>query len=311
MHNVNNVLDQHNIGVSPHLKTHVGVLNYSPPSPASSLSSESLDGDINSPGPCSPASAAARLHGSNDGDDHFCTPKKSLADSGVLGRIRVKLGTPGVLCEMHALSTEQRANVDTAKLFKNRFLLSTSVHKLPLSHAAKTPASYRHLVGLTTSTLKCTDVFTNAEYGCKVINEPFPKVQRAYYDIKCAGELARSSLYGHTLIRDVHEIVPADKSRSYLVIAPPKAEEGAEGVFEDLHTYMRQCRRLCDKEAKALFHQIAETVLLCHKNGIILRDLKLKRFFFIDQARLPIAAPNKIADCSANRSHAFAITLNG
>uniref|UniRef100_A0A0A1WKW5 Tribbles homolog 2 n=1 Tax=Zeugodacus cucurbitae TaxID=28588 RepID=A0A0A1WKW5_ZEUCU len=264
--------------------SHHKVLNYSPPpSPASSLSSESLDVVIT---PRTPATRS-RLNG-HDSDEHFCTPKKSLADSGVLERIREKLGTPGSLCEMHALRPEQSREEETVKVVKNRFLISTQMCYLSPAIAARTPASYRHLIDLKSSSLKCTDVFTETEYVCKVINEPHDKVQRAYFDIKTAGDLARSSLYGHVLIRDIHEIVPMDANRSYLIIAPPKAQEGAEGVYEDLHTYIRNKRRLSEKETKALFHQIAETVRLCHQKGIILRDLKLKRFFFIDEARTKI-----------------------
>lgn len=265
-------------------ESHLNVINYSPPSPASSLSSESMDVVIAPNSPCSPATTP-RLHRGHDSYEHFCTPKKSLADSRVLERIREKLGTPSSLCEMHALRPEQSREEETVKVVKNRFLISTQLCYLSPAVAARTPASYRHLIDLKASSLRCTDVFTETEYICKIINEPHDKVQRAYYDIKTAGEIARSSLYGHTLIRDIHEIVPLDANRSYLIIPPPKAHEGAEGVYEDLHTYVRNKRRLHEKEAKALFHQIAETVRLCHQKGVILRDLKLKRFFFIDEAR--------------------------
>ncbi|XP_018799933.1 PREDICTED: CBL-interacting protein kinase 17 [Bactrocera latifrons] len=273
-------------------ENHLNVINYAPPSPASSLSSESMDVVISPNSPCSPATTPRLHRGGHDSSsssyEHFCTPKKSLADSRVLERIREKLGTPSTLCEMHALRPEQSREEEAVKVVKNRFLISTQLCYLSPAVAARTPASYRHLIDLKASSLRCTDVFTETEYICKIINEPHDKVQRAYYDIKTAGEVARSSLYGHTLIRDIHEIVPLDANRSYLIIPPPKAQEGAEGVYEDLHTYVRNKRRLHENEAKALFHQIAETVRLCHQKGVILRDLKLKRFFFIDEARTKI-----------------------
>ncbi|XP_017468592.1 PREDICTED: CBL-interacting protein kinase 9 [Rhagoletis zephyria] len=291
MDTISSVRTQHpSVPTTPSSESHIKMINFAPPSPASSMSSESQDVVITATtGPCSPTTpSTTRLLHNHDSEDHFCTPKKSLADSGVLERIREKLGTPGAACEIHALRLEQGGEEETVKVIKNRFLISTQVCHISPAVAAKTPASYRHLIDLTASSLKCTDVFTDEEFICKIINEPYGKVQRAYYEIKGAGEVARSSIFGHTLIRDIHDIVPMDKQRTYLIIAPPKTDEGAEGVYEDLHTYIRNKRRLCEKEARALFHQIAETVRLCHRKGIILRDLKLKRFFFIDEARTKI-----------------------
>ncbi|XP_067647102.1 tribbles [Eurosta solidaginis] len=271
--------------------SHIKMLNYSPASPASSISSESMDITLTPSSTCYPASATtSRLLSSQESDEHFCTPKKSLADSGVLERIRGKLGTPGSFCgDMPTLRPEQcGGEEESVKMLKNRFLISTQVYPIPPEVAAKTPSSYRHLIDRNASNLRCTDVFTEKEYICKIINEPFDKVQRAYFDIKHAGDRAKSSIYGHTLIRNIHDIVPKEKNRSYLIFALPQASEGAEGIYEDLHTYIRNKRRLGEDEARALFHQISETVLLCHQNGIILRDLKLKRFYFIDEARTKI-----------------------
>lgn len=67
---------------------------------------------------------------------------------------------------------------------------------------------------------------------------------------------------------------------------------GAENVYiffplgqGDMHNYVRRCRRLPEREAAALFRQMAEAVAHCHQHGIILRDLKLRKFVFADTER--------------------------
>lgn len=72
------------------------------------------------------------------------------------------------------------------------------------------------------------------------------------------------------LIQSLHEVVVGQR---YLYLVFPNAHG-------DLHTYVRQRKRLRESEARRLFKQIAETVQLCHENGIVLRDLKLRKFVF-------------------------------
>lgn len=59
--------------------------------------------------------------------------------------------------------------------------------------------------------------------------------------------------------------------------------------YEDLHSYIRTKRRLKEKEAAKLFSQIASSIKHCHKRGIVLRDIKLRKFVFIDQQRTWLA----------------------
>jgi serine/threonine protein kinase len=73
----------------------------------------------------------------------------------------------------------------------------------------------------------------------------------------------------------LHEVVVGNR---YLYLVYPKAHG-------DLHSYVRSRKRLRESEAKRLFKQIAETVQVCHRNGIVLRDLKLRKFVFADAQR--------------------------
>jgi tribbles-like protein len=76
-------------------------------------------------------------------------------------------------------------------------------------------------------------------------------------------------------VSSLHEVVVGNR---YLYLVYPKAHG-------DLHSYVRSRKRLRESEAKRLFKQIAETVQVCHRNGIVLRDLKLRKFVFADAQR--------------------------
>ena len=53
----------------------------------------------------------------------------------------------------------------------------------------------------------------------------------------------------------------------------------------DLHTYVRTRRRLKEPQARHLFRQIVSAVHEAHSNGIVLRDLKLRKFVFNNESR--------------------------
>ncbi|KAH8305688.1 hypothetical protein KR059_006525 [Drosophila kikkawai] len=252
------------------------VVNYSPASPASSSSS---------------SMSSSQEDGVPSGSGLFTPKKENFPNAKMLQTIREKLMTPNGACELLALGiAAEPTDQQPVKLIQQRYLISAQPSHISAAVAAKTPASYRHLVDLTASNLRCVDVFTGEQFLCRIVNEPLHKVQRAYFQLQQQDEeLRRSTIYGHPLIRPVHDIVPLSKDRTYILIAPVPQERdatgGLSGVYENLHTYIRHEKRLCEAEARAIFHQICQTVQVCHRNGIILRDLKLKRFYFIDEAR--------------------------
>lgn len=53
----------------------------------------------------------------------------------------------------------------------------------------------------------------------------------------------------------------------------------------DMHAYVRGRKRLDEEEAGRLFAQMLNAVAHCHRHGVILRDLKLRRFVFTDKYR--------------------------
>lgn len=66
--------------------------------------------------------------------------------------------------------------------------------------------------------------------------------------------------------------------------------------YGDLHSYMKEKKRLDESEAKHIFRQCVDAVNDCHQNGIIVRDIKLKKFVFTDPEKTKIALTNS-EDC--------------
>lgn len=67
--------------------------------------------------------------------------------------------------------------------------------------------------------------------------------------------------------------------KQQLILVSPVFAQG------DLHSYVRVRKRLREPEAKRLFRQMCEVVKSCHEQGIVLRDLKLRKFVFADAER--------------------------
>lgn len=58
-----------------------------------------------------------------------------------------------------------------------------------------------------------------------------------------------------------------------------------ERSYGDMHSFVRTCKKLREEEAARLFYQIASAVAHCHDNGLVLRDLKLRKFVFRNEER--------------------------
>jgi tribbles-like protein len=79
----------------------------------------------------------------------------------------------------------------------------------------------------------------------------------------------------HPHIADIVEII-VGASRAYVLF---------RRSHEDLHSYIRRKRRLREAEAAQLFAQIVSAIKRCHRRGVVLGDLKLRKFVFVDQQR--------------------------
>lgn len=86
---------------------------------------------------------------------------------------------------------------------------------------------------------------------------------------------AHYRLDSHPRVSSINEVIVGNR---YLYLVFPRAHG-------DLHSYVRSRKRLRESEARKLFRQIAETVQVCHRDGIVLRDLKLRKFVFSDAQR--------------------------
>lgn len=76
---------------------------------------------------------------------------------------------------------------------------------------------------------------------------------------------------------DSHESI---NSISEIILGEAKAYVFFPQHYGDLHSYVRHKKRLKEDEASRLFKQIVSAVQHCHDNGLVLRDLKLRKFVF-------------------------------
>ncbi|KAJ0054952.1 hypothetical protein NL108_008662, partial [Boleophthalmus pectinirostris] len=92
-------------------------------------------------------------------------------------------------------------------------------------------------------------------------------------------------------------VVYQEKIRAYGILPPHRNVAGIRDIvlgerkayvfldrdFGDMHTLVKSCRRLDEEQACRLFQQVALAVAHCHQNGIVLGDLKLRKFVFADE----------------------------
>lgn len=68
----------------------------------------------------------------------------------------------------------------------------------------------------------------------------------------------------------------------------------------DLHSLVRSRRGVPELEAAALFRQMVAAVAHCHQHGLVLRDLKLRRFVFSNCERTKLVLENLEDACVLN-----------
>ena len=112
---------------------------------------------------------------------------------------------------------------------------------------------------------RAVDVDTRREYSCRIISQSkYREFVAPYFEIE-----------EHENLNKIVEVLLGE-DQAYVIFEP---------CFGDLHSHVRSKRRLKEQECCRLFKQIVETVAHCHDNGVILRDLKLRKFSFKDRER--------------------------
>ncbi|XP_048351879.1 tribbles homolog 3 [Sphaerodactylus townsendi] len=113
---------------------------------------------------------------------------------------------------------------------------------------------------------------TEAEYTCKVYPaENYPEVMVPY-----------GALPAHPNVARVEEVIVGDQD-VYVFFQSGRG---------DMHNHVRARKRLAEREAAPLFRQMAEAVAHCHRHGVVLRDIKLRKFVFVDTDRSRLVLEN-------------------
>ncbi|XP_029976584.1 tribbles homolog 1 [Salarias fasciatus] len=81
-----------------------------------------------------------------------------------------------------------------------------------------------------------------------------------------------------------------------IILGERKAYVFLDKDFGDMHTLVKSCRRLDEEHACRLFRQVALAVAHCHQAGIVLGDLKLRKFVFADEKRTQVRLES-LEDC--------------
>ncbi|KAM6899458.1 tribbles homolog 1 [Xenentodon cancila] len=94
-------------------------------------------------------------------------------------------------------------------------------------------------------------------------------------------------------------ILPAHRNVAGIrdvILGERKAYIFLDKDFGDMHTLVKSCRRLDEEQACRLFLQVALAVAHCHQAGIVLGDLKLRKFVFADDKRTHVRLES-LEDC--------------
>lgn len=122
---------------------------------------------------------------------------------------------------------------------------------------------------------RCIDTVTGTTYFCR----------------ECQLSPSTASLLAaHHRLRDSDVVTPIYETISASLDHQQNSSSGklyliSPASYGDLHTYLRSKRRLKESEARSLFRQAAQAVYDCHRHGVVLTDLKLRRFVFADPQR--------------------------
>ncbi|CAM9423283.1 tribbles homolog 2-like [Lampetra fluviatilis] len=135
----------------------------------------------------------------------------------------------------------------------------------PRGHCPARVGEYLLVAPLDVGGYRAVHEATGKEFICKVVEAArWPTLLEAYRRV-CPHELVSSPV----------ELLVGSR-RAYALHAH---------AHSDAHALVRERGRLPEPEAARLFRHMAEAVACCHEQGLVLRDLKLRRFVFRDPER--------------------------
>uniref|UniRef100_A0A2M4A6S5 Putative pseudokinase domain of tribbles n=1 Tax=Anopheles triannulatus TaxID=58253 RepID=A0A2M4A6S5_9DIPT len=108
---------------------------------------------------------------------------------------------------------------------------------------------------------RCCDIQSHEELVCKITKNPCFNLLTAHFRLE-----------NHPHVNSLRKVVQGH-NQTYLFYSPSKG---------DLHSYVRTRKRLREPEARRLCRQMCAVIKSCHEQGIVLRDLKLRKFVFAD-----------------------------
>lgn len=119
---------------------------------------------------------------------------------------------------------------------------------------------------------RCIDTVSEETYFCRECSPTSPSTATLLE--------AHHRLRNSDVVTPIQHVVHAEGDAQ-----TPKLYLLSPASYGDLHSYLRSKRRLKEIEARNLFRQAAQAVFDCHRHGVVLTDLKLRRFVFADPQR--------------------------
>ena len=167
--------------------------------------------------------------------------------------------------QTHSNSRRRQDHISRTQTYQTAHNHSTNGNMNMFSHVSKI-GKYLILDRLSGSSLhRAIDSETKQEYACRILEiNRYREYVSPYFQID-----------SHQHINKVVEVLVGE-CFAYVIFEPS---------YGDLHSYVRSKRRLKEEEASRLFNQIVGAVCHCHDAGLVLRDLKLRKFVFQDKER--------------------------
>ena len=78
---------------------------------------------------------------------------------------------------------------------------------------------------------------------------------------------------------------PGVNSPLHVISSDDEVITACKKTYGDLHEFLKSKKMLTEAQAAPLFRQIVDLVKHSHRQGIVLRDLKLKKLVFVDSER--------------------------